>query len=193
MKPIANFENVKEAGGPIENLPAGAYVCEIKMCTEKNNRNNNGTHLEIMFDIARGDYRGWFENDWNNQSREDKYWHGVINQNVPDERSPKYQTSLGFFKRFVNNIESSNPDYHWDWDERKLEGKLIGVVFGEVEKESQRGTRYMITRADSVVSVQEVENGKARVPQPKMLATQPNSFANGTPVPDDDFSDLPFA
>lgn len=169
MKPINNWNEIKEAGGQIENLPAGAYICDIKQCREVGNRNGNGTHLEIMFDVCRGDYRGWFERDWNLQNREDKYWHGIIRQNIPDETSPKYDMQCGFFKRFTNNIEASNPGYHWDWNEAGLKGKQIGVVFGEVEKESQRGTRYMITRADSIINTQAVESGKYSIPKPKMM------------------------
>ena len=128
MKPINNFQNVKEAGGAIENLPAGGYVCTIMKCVEEKNRNNNGTHLTIQFDVAEGEYKDWFAKDWKNQTREDKFWHGVINQNIPDETSPKYDTQCGFFKRFTNAVEASNPGYHWDWNEAGLKGKKIGIM-----------------------------------------------------------------
>ena len=191
MKPINNWNEVKEAGGQIENLPAGAYICDIKQCREVGNRNGNGTHLEIMFDVCRGDYRGWFERDWNLQNREDKYWHGIIRQNIPDETSPKYDAQCGFFKRFTNNIEASNPGYHWDWNEAGLKGKQIGVVFGEVEKESQRGTRYMITRADSIINTQAVESGKYNVPKPKMMAEATPTISTFAALPEID-GDFPF-
>lgn len=191
MKPINNYDQVKEAGGAIENLPAGGYVCTIMKCTEDRNRNSNGTHLTIQFDIAEGEHKDWFAADWKNQSREDKFWHGVINQNIPDETSPKYEMQCGFFKRFTNAVEASNPGYHWDWNEVGLKGKKIGVVFGEVEKESQRGTRYMITRADSICSVDEVRNGKCKIPAPKMLQnTTPTYEAPNYAAASE--SDLPF-
>ena len=191
MKKIEGFENVKEAGGQIENLPAGAYICDIKQCREVGNRNGNGTHLEIMFDVCRGDYRGWFERDWNLQNREDKYWHGIIRQNVPDESSPKYNMQCGFFKRFTNVLEESNPGYHWDWNEAGLKGKLIGIVFGEVEKESQRGTRYMITRADNIINTQAVESGKYNLPKPKMMENAAPAISTFAALPEID-GDLPF-
>lgn len=190
MKQIANWTNVKEAGGAIENLPAGAYVCKIMKCTEDKNRSSNGTHLTIQFDIAEGEYKDWFAADWKNQTREDKFWHGVINQNIPDETSPKYDTQCGFFKRFTNAVEASNPGYHWDWNEAGLKGKMIGVVFGELEKESQRGTRYMTTRADSIWSVDDVKNGKCKIPAPKMLQTAPQSYS--APSYADNEDALPF-
>ena len=191
MRAIQNFDQVKEAGGAIENLPAGGYVCTIMKCTEDRNRNGNGTHLTVQFDVTEGEYKDWFDADWKNQGREDKFWHGVVNQNVPDETSPKYETQCGFFKRFVNAVEASNPGYHWDWNEAGLNGKKIGVVFGEVEKESQRGTRYMITRADSICSVDDVRNGKCKIPAPRMLQTAtPQSYVAPNYATDSD--DLPF-
>ena len=196
MKPINNFDKVKEAGGPIETLPAGGYVCEIKKAEEKPNKNSSGTHLEILFDICEGDYRGFYEADWKAQTREDKFWRGIINQNVPNETSPKYEMQCGFFKRFTNAVEGSNPGYHWDWNEAGLKGKRIGVVFGEVEKQSAKGTRYFTTRADSICSTDEIHEAKYRMPEPKRLDVA--SFGNGSrtaggPVSvsvDDD--DLPF-
>lgn len=192
MKKIENFDQVKEAGGAIENLPAGGYICTIMKCAEERNRNSNGTHLTIQFDIAEGEHKDWFAADWKNQAREDKFWHGVINQNIPDETSPKYEMQCGFFKRFTNAVEASNPGYHWDWNEVGLKGKKIGVVFGEVEKESQRGTRYMITRADSICSTDEVRNGKCKIPAPKMLEVVSRNMVGEPSYAATSESDLPF-
>ena len=89
MKPINNFDKV-QATGAIDILPAGAYVCKIEKCTEEKNKSGTGTHLAILFDIVEGDYRGFFMADWKAQNREDKFWRGIIRQNVPDEKSEKY-------------------------------------------------------------------------------------------------------
>lgn len=191
MKPINNYDTIKEASEGFETLPAGGYVCKIEKCEEKPNRNNGGTHLEIKFDIVEGEYSGWFMADWKNQNREDKYWRGVIRQNVPDENSTKYEMQCSFFKRFTNALEASNSGYHWDWNETGLKGKLIGVVFGEVERESQKGTRYTTTQADKIVSVPAIREGKFKVPEPKMLnkpATVTESFTEFT----EDDDDMPF-
>lgn len=192
MKAISNWNEVKEAGGEIENLPAGGYVCRIEKCTEKPNKNKGGSHLEILFDVVEGDYRGWFSEDWKNQSREDKFWHGIIRQNIPNEDSPKYTTQCGFFKRFTNNVEASNPGYHWDWNETGLKGKMIGVVFGSVERESSRGTRYMTTQADSIVSVDAIRNEKYKIPASRMLAPSPVAMVAGAPVDVEVGDELPF-
>lgn len=193
MKAIDNWSEVKEAGGEIENLPAGGYVCRIEKCVEKPNKNKGGSHLEILFEVVEGDYRGFFAEDWKNQNREDKFWHGIIRQNIPNEDSPKYSTQCGFFKRFTNAVEASNSGYHWDWNEAGLKGKLIGVVFGEVERESQRGTRYMTTLPSEIVTVEAIEKGTYKVPAPKMLAPQyPSQSVNVPQELNDIDGDLPF-
>lgn len=195
MKPIKNFENVQEAGGEIQNLPAGGYVCEIKKCSEVANKRSNGTHLEILFDVCEGDWRDFFAGDYKSQNREDKFWHGIINQNIPDEGSQKYEMQARFFKRFINVIEASNPDYHWDWNEAGLKGKKIGVIFRSVERRSQRGTKYMTTQADSIESIEKIRSERYTVPEPKLL-DEPH-FDNGSafasaPVDVAADDDLPF-
>lgn len=190
MKPINNWENVK-ATGSFETLPAGGYVCQIKSAKEVPNKRSAGTHLEIMFDIAEGDYRGFFERDYRSQTREDKFWGGIVNQNVPNEGSPKYEQQAGFFKRFINDIEESNPGYHWNWDEKTLVGRMIGVVFGEREKQSQKGTVYTTSIADSITTVDAIRKGAYKVPELRRLPNAPaTSFGGFSPVADD--GDLPF-
>lgn len=190
MKPINNWDNVQAAGN-IETLPAGAYVCEIMQAKESKNKNTDGTHLEISFDVCEGDYKGFFQQDWKNQDREDKFWRGVIRQNIPNEQSAKYSQQCRFFKRFTNALEDSNPGYHWDWNEGALKGKKIGVVFGERERESQKGTIYTVTDAAEIISVDDVKSGKFKVPEKKYLQKAPAS-AGFTPLDDEDEGDLPF-
>ncbi len=37
---------------------------------------------------------------------------------------------LPFFKGMISCIEKSNEGYEWNWDEKTLKGKKIGVLFG---------------------------------------------------------------
>lgn len=193
MKPINNFDKV-QAAGAIDILPAGAYVCKIEKCTEEKNKSGTGTHLAILFDIAEGDYRGFFMADWKAQNREDKFWRGIIRQNVPDEKSEKYDMQCRFFKAFVNAVEDSNSGFAWDWDEAKLKGKLIGVVFREIEKQSQRGTVYTVTNADSICSVEAARAGTVKIPERKLLSVpgSPAFTPAKGPVSIDQDEDVPF-
>lgn len=169
MRPIQNWENVQAAGNR-EQLPPGGYVCEIKQAVEVKNRNNSGTHLELAVEIIEGEYKGFFERDWRAQTREDKFWAGVVRQNVPDEASNKYEQQCMFFKRFTNTVEDSNPGYHWDWNEVGLKGKKIGVVFGEQERMSQTGRQYTATVAQEIVTVEDIRQGNYKVPEKRLLA-----------------------
>lgn len=192
MKPINNWDNVQAAGN-IETLPAGGYVCEITEAKEVKNRNSDGTHLEISFDVCEGDWRGFFMQDYKSQNREDKFWRGVLRQNIPNEKSDKYSQQCRFFKRFTNAIEDSNPGYHWDWNEAGLKGKIIGIVFGEREKESQRGTIYIVTEAKEAISADNAREGRFKVPEKKCLNKTPySSPANFAPLDDEDEGDVPF-
>ena len=191
MNPIKNWNEV-QAAGTIDNLPAGGYICEIKQCREVANKNSPGTHLEVSFEVCEGDFRGFFERDYRAQDREDKFWRGIINQNIPDEASQKYAQQCKFFKRFTNTVEESNPGYHWDWNEAGLKGKKIGVLFGEKEKKSQKGTVYIITEAREVVSIETIRNGSFKIPEKKTLPAEPayGGYGGFTPVADD--GELPF-
>lgn len=193
MKPIPNFENV-QVFAKIENLPAGGYICEIKKGTEKANRSGNGSHLEILLEIASGEYAGWFEKDYRSQNREDKFWRGVYNQNCPNQNSAKYEESVGFFKKFTLALEDSNPGYHWDWNEVALKGKKIGVVFGEREKLSAKGRVYTVTYAAEVVSVKDIENGEFEIPAKERLPLnqKPVDINVGFDPIEDSEDDLPF-
>ena len=168
MKAIKNWDNVQAVGG-FETLPAGGYVCEIKAAKEKPNRSGSGTHLEVMFDVDEGEYKGFFAKDYKSQTREDKFWSGTIRQNVPDEASPKFEQQAGFFKRFIANIEESNPGYHWGWDESTLAGKKIGVIFGEREKQSKNGRVYTVTYAENITTVEAVKLNDYTVPPVRRL------------------------
>lgn len=192
MRPIPNFENV-QAFTNIENLPAGGYICEIKKAAEKPNR-NGGSHIEVLFDIKDGEHAGWFEKDYRAQNREDKFWRGIYNQNVPNENGSSYEMQLKFLKSFVNAVEESNPGYHWDWNEAGLKGKKIGVIFGEREKLSGKGRVYTVTNAAKVVSVKDIENGNFEIPEKKLLpaSQKPVDINVGFEAIDEDNGDLPF-
>lgn len=191
MKPIKNWENIK-ATSEFKTLPAGGYVCEIKQAAEVRNRNSAGTHLEISFDILEGEHKGFFAQDWKEQDREDKFWRGTINQNIPNEGSAKYEQQARFFKAFITAIEDSNGGYHWNWDESTLKGKKIGVLFGEREKRSQRGTVYVVTDARAVLPVERVRSGDFTIPERKCIDTASNSITPAFSGLSADDDDMPF-
>lgn len=194
MKAIHDWDNIS-AAVDIEQVPVGGYVCEIIDVEERANK-NGGTHLAVSFDIAEGDWRGFFADEYNRQKRTDRIWHGLYRANVPDEQHPKYNALCRFFKRFINAVEASNPGYHWDWNEASLKGKKLGILFGEREKESKRGTVYVVTEPRDVVSADDARGGRYRTPEKRLLATSGYGGGNTgggffSSMADED-SDLPF-
>lgn len=191
MKPINNWNEVKPAG-EFENITAGGKIIQIKKVVEKKNRNNDGRHFEILFDVHEGEEKDFFERDYRNQNREDKFWKGIIRQNIPDESSPKFDMQCSFFKRFTNAFEESNPGYHWDWNEAGLVGKICGCVFGEVEKESKKGNIYTAAEPSEIVSVDAIRSGNFKIPDKKLLKRGNNTSSGFAELASGDDGDLPF-
>ena len=188
IKKYDGFSATKTSTGR-EILPAGGYVCEIK--SSKQEVYSWGSRLVLMIEVAEGEYKDFFSKDYRSQDREDKFWRGIINQNVPNESADNYENQKRFFRSFTNAVEASNPGYHWDWNETGLKGKKIGVVFGEREKQSQKGTVYTITNAEKIISVEDVRSGNFKIPEKKCLVPTGNTFGGFTAItPDSD--DLPF-
>ena len=69
MQGYSDYNTIPENIGTIQNVPAGGYVCDIKKVIVENNKNSAGQHLSVWFDIAEGDCRGWFEQDYKSRKR----------------------------------------------------------------------------------------------------------------------------
>lgn len=109
-------------------LPLGAYVCKVRRAVVQSN--DFGEQLCILFDIAEGEFAGFFDSDFKSNTRDDKKWKGVLRQFLPrDDGSEKDEWTKSSFKGMVTSFEKSNPGYQWNWDEASLSGKLVGILF----------------------------------------------------------------
>ena len=72
-------------------LPKGAYVVTIKSAKEENNKSGVGTHLTIAFDIAEGEYKGFYQSQFESDTNEDKKWSrdAIYYVTVPTDTSPQ--------------------------------------------------------------------------------------------------------
>lgn len=173
MRPISNWQNVKPATiGSGAKLPADGYVCKIKTARVEQKMRADNTCFEMLsiaFDIYEGEYAGYFEEQFNETNFADKKWKGVIRQMIPtDDGSEKDEKIKSFFKGAITAIEESNPGYHFDFDEKKLAGKLVGIVFREEEYDYE-GRRGMAVKPFVMTDVHKIANGEYTVPKPKML------------------------
>ena len=174
-----------QAYGSFQTLPKGGYVLQIKnveVCAGY----NGGEYLKIAIDIVEGEYANYFMNDWSNQQSEDKKWRGNYLLNIPkDDGSEQDGWTKRKFKTFTEALEDSNEGYHFDWDETKFKGKLIGGLFNEREYEANNGEIRRATNLGAVTSVEKVRSGDYKLPNDRIL----NRTA--TVAPSDDFIKIP--
>ena len=107
MKPINNWNN-QEAEREFIPLPPDGYVCKIMGA--KVQEYSSCTMLVVSIDIAEGEFKDYYTNDYRSQTVEDKKWRGNLRLYIPSEDYPgEYDESTRRkFKSFTNALEDSN-------------------------------------------------------------------------------------
>lgn len=158
-----------QAYGTFKALPAGGYICEIK-AVEETKSSTGRDMLKISFDIAEGEYKGYYTELYKNDKRDNRKWSGVANQLVNDPQDPS-KTNRGF-KTFVTSTEESNPGWQASWGDSfgaSFRGKKIGVIMGREQYEKQDGSTSWSTKAKSFRSVEAIRSGDFEIPEDKWL------------------------
>lgn len=177
MRKIENYEDVQASTGEFNRLPAGGYVCEILKVTDVPiNENGKGDYLKIEFDIAEGEFAGYYQEQFDR-------WHGAWNGTFI--RSYK-EKALGMFKQFTNCIEESNLPYKWEWQENTLAGKLVGLVLAEEEYQNSNSEVKTKLSVRYIKTVDEIRKGDFTVPPVKKLDGIVEKVEAFTPVIDED-------
>lgn len=149
-------------------LPVGAYVCKIRQTTVQPCK--TGDQLCVLIDIAEGEFAGFYDNDFRNSTLENKKWGGVLRLWLPlDNGTEQDEWTKSTFKGFISAVEHSNSGYTWNWDERSLTGKMIGVLFRneEWDYEGKHGWKVRPFRS---MSVDRVRDGDFTIPADKPLS-----------------------
>lgn len=180
MRKYNGYEQAEAYTGEYEKLEPGGYICKILKVQAEDKE--YGTLLRIAFDIAEGEYAGFYKRKFENKKQSDPEakWPGMYYQTVKAD-------DLKYFKGFMVAIEESNPGYKWNWDENTLKGKLFGGVFGEEEFEKSDGAIGTTVKCRFIRSVNAIREGKFIIPEIKRLST---TSQNNLTVEDDD--ELPF-
>lgn len=176
-------------------LPVGGYVMRIMGAEVKDNR--IGQYVQVSMDIAEGQYKDFFAEDYRAQDQ-NKKWHCNYLLNVPlDDGSEKDGWTKRRFKTFTEALEASNDGYHFDWDEKKFKGLMIGGLFNIREWKTDDGQRGRSTNLAQVCSVEKIRTGKYKLPKDQLLkdsdsadSSSTNTTSGGFTVVHDD--DLPF-
>lgn len=195
IKRFGDYETTK-AYGDIQALPKGGYVLKVlgaEVCS-----NSVGQYVKLGCDIVEGEYANFYANEYKNQQSEDKKWHCNYLLNVPnDDGSEKDGWTKRRFKTVIEAFEEANPGYHFDWDENKLKGKLIGGLFNEREYQATDGSVKRTTNLAQLCSVEKVRSGKYQLPEDRLLPansfnTRSTSGSGFMSIPDGAGDSLPF-
>ncbi len=182
-----DWDNVKAAStAEREKLPAGGY--EAKIIGAKVVPNSNGTQrLEIAVDVAAGEFRDYFKNDFDNNPYEDKKWRGVARFFLPQdngERGDDFKKRL--LKAMAEALEKSNSEYKWNWDESKLKGLKTGIMVRDKEYDVYGDGKVtgLSPEIFEFVDIKIIREGNFKIPKPKYLNGKGPS-APEAPMPSD--------
>lgn len=170
MKKISGYDKIQESGS-FKKLPVGGYVVKILNATDVPDKE----YLRLSFDIAEGPNKGFFAEEYKNDTREDKKWPNA----GTFVRSYK-EKALPMMKGFTTAVEKSNKNYTWNFDESTLKGKLVGLVIGEEEFVNSSGKMRTRTYVNAVRSVDIIREGKFEVPELRKLSA--DKVAASTPA-----------
>lgn len=159
MKKISGYDKIQESGS-FKKLSPGGYVVKILDVTDVPDKE----YLKVSFDVCEGKDKDFFANEYKNDTREEKRW-----PNAGSFVRSYKEKALPMLKGFTTAIEKSNKGYTWDFDEKKLKGKIVGLVLGEEEFLNSSGKLRTRTYVNAVRSVDVIHKGEFEVPELKKL------------------------
>ena len=133
MKPYKGYKSEPSGIKKIDPLPAGAYVAKVKAV--KIDGQEPDQALIIRLDVCEGEYTGYFMQRYMQESKRanGKYeprYRGDYRIRIPNDENTKAMYPESDERNFNNmtyRFESSNPGYHWDWNEQSLVGLVVGI------------------------------------------------------------------
>ena len=181
MRPIDNFENVTpNYGGDGRKEVPGGYIVRITYVEDVKEKE----YLRVEWDYTDGELAGTHKDCYDSFG----FW--------PAPLFRSYKTkAAGMFKAFIEAVERSNEGFVWDWNERGLVGKWVGIVTREEEYTSNSGELKTRIIVDRVLPVVDIMNGNYTVlpTKRKEASNRSNAVvdmtAGATEIPD---SEIPF-
>lgn len=169
-------------------FPEGAYVAKIMNVKYVPGENGNSDRIDLQFDIAEGEYKGFFKKQYEENTQEDKKWKGKTSIYVPkDDGSEKDEWTKNSFAKWTNALEDSNNNYKWDWDENKWKGLSIGLMFALTGNVIE-GKEVTYTEVRYPMSVENAKKPDVKIPAIKKR----NGYTGNAPVPtDNSFVNVP--
>ena len=187
---MPGFNKNNRRKSAFEILPKDAYV--IKIMNAKEGAWPDGKkRLDIAFDIAEGDYSGFYKKQWESSkaSNTGAQWpfDAVYTLNIPDGSDERAQNNWDYF--FVD-VMDSNGGFEFGGDPKTLKGKIVGGKFANVQRKGKKGGVFdhMVMRWSC--SVESVRDGSAakNLPNDKLVSAAPVPALANAP---DGFLDIP--
>lgn len=174
MKQYEGFKS-EASGKKYPMLPAGTYVAGIK--NVKIDGQEPDQQLVLRLDIIEGEYAGYYTKRYENDSQGAGYdqqyqakYKGDLRIQVPNPDNTKRshpEWDVRTFNNAIYCIEQSNPGYKWDWDEKKLKGKTVGI---NVREGTYNGNVY--TQIGRLEVAEDVRQGIVETMKPKKPSGQ---------------------
>ena len=159
----ATYKNCepRKSGNFIELPPVGAYIGEIQAVREIEIYDRPA--IELFIEITEGEYANRFHEVHEDQKErfgDTAKYKGIfrlfpyLGENDDDWRKKVFEENLWA-------VEQSNPGYKWDWDEKKLKGKKVGINIRN-RLYTYNNKNRTTTEIGQLESIEDVKNGKCK-------------------------------
>lgn len=189
MKQTNDYAQAQAFTGESEKLPIGGHICQIRGA--RCEISSTGKEMLVLaLDIKEGGNNDGFYQRRFERAKEfnaDAKW-PCLYRSVTETNDGKTNP---MFKGLIKAVEESNAGYTWNWNERSLNGLMVGFNFGEEEYKSNNGEIRTAVKPRFPASVARVKEGLA-VLECKRLNNGGSAAPanNGFTAVDDD--ELPF-
>ena len=191
MEKINGYDNAIAITGEYERLKPGGYICKIIAAKEEKSKSGNKM-LTLALDIDEGEQKGFFmkrfeelKKENQDPNKEVKYPNAAIYHQMLEGN----EKAVGFLKGLMTSLEASNPNFKWNWDEKKLVGLKCGAIFGEEEYEKMDGSIGVSCKVKFIRTIKCIQENNFKVPELKKLPAKGDSFEFSGAASADD---LPF-
>lgn len=180
MKRINNWENIQESTS-FKRLTPNGYIVKILKVEDHPEKE----YLKIYFDIVKGEDKGYFKSQFEKDTRKERKWPnaGTFIRSYKD-------SAASMFKGFTNAVEKSNKGYKWDFDEKTLVNKVVGLIIADEQYQNQKGQVRVRNYVAAVRSIETIEKGEYEIPALKELTTTKTTTTAPANDPIPDFGDV---
>lgn len=175
MRRIENWDSIVESTS-FKRLTPNGYICKILKVEDHPDKE----YLKIYFDVNGGEDKGCFKSQFEKDTRKERKWPnaGTFIRSYKD-------SATSMFKGFVNAIERSNKGYQWNFDEKTLVNKIVGLIIADEQYQNQKGQVRVRNYVAAVRSVETIEKGEYEIPVLKEpTTTKATTTPANDPIPD---------